>query len=304
MSGMNISNAKILILGTNGQLGGSFYKLLSTQKGVTFTDLAPKNDNVRALDFTDLNALSGIIKTLKPDVIINCVAYTAVDLAEKEHDLAMKINAEAVAVIAKAAGELGAVFIHYSTDYVFDGSGSTPWKESDLTSPVNAYGASKLAGETATLKQAPKGYVFRTQWVYDKTGKNFVKTMLRLGAEREELSVVGDQIGAPTSSDVIAKFTLKALDKILSGKMSSGIYHLCCRGEISWHTFAEEIFRQAKALGKDLKVQRVKKIETKDFPTPAARPKNSRLSLTKFETAIGENLPDWKDALTDVMKHP
>ncbi len=299
---MVIAGKKILIFGTNGQLGGSYYKLLHQKNSVIFTDLEPKLPNVRPLDFTNFSALDAAIREIYPDIIINCVAYTAVDQAEKDTDIAMKINGDAVTVIAKAAADVGAVFIHYSTDYVFDGSGLKPWLESDKTSPVNAYGRTKLAGETATVEAAGKGYVFRTQWVYDKTGKNFVNTMLRVASEREELSVVGDQIGAPTSSDVIAEFTLKAIDKILAGKMAPGIYHLCCHGEVSWHDFAEEIFTQARALGRNLKVQRVKKIETKDFPTPAARPKNSRLSLTKFEAAIGESLPDWKTALIAVMR--
>lgn len=296
-----MKHVSVLIIGTHGQLGGSFYKLLSEFNNVTFTDIAPKSPHVRTLDVGDTSAVEQMISELRPDVVINCVAYTAVDQAEKEPHIATKINADAVKAMALAAERAGSILIHYSTDYVFDGSGTKPWLESDRTSPVNMYGQTKLAGEQAALAHASKAYIFRTQWVYDRTGKNFVNTMLRLGSERDELSVVGDQVGAPTSSDVIARFTLKALDKILAHKMAPGVYHLTCRGEVSWHGFAEEIFKLARVNGRELKVQRVNKIETKDFPTPAARPKNSRLSLTKFELAIGESLPDWRDALQEIM---
>lgn len=298
---MNINNSRILVIGTYGQVGGSFHKLLAGKKNVIFTDMAPQTADIKKLDVTDFHAIKSLIEEIQPQVIINCVAYTAVDQSEKDCDVAMKINSESVKIMAEAAQKSGSVFIHYSTDYVFDGSGTRPWLESDKSSPLNIYGISKLAGENATLHCATKGYVFRTQWVYDKTGKNFVNTMLRLGAERQELSIVGDQIGAPTSSDVIAVYTIKALEKILAGKMDPGIYHLTCRGEVSWHGFAEEIFRLAREHGQKLQITSVKKIETKDFPTPAPRPKNSRLSLLKFESAIGEHLPPWQVALQNVM---
>lgn len=298
---MNHKNPKTLIIGTHGQLGNSFRKFLVGLTNVTFTDLEPQDSTILKLDLTDSRALSSLVEDLKPDIIINCAAYTAVDRAETEIDMARKINAEALQTIGRSAKKVGAIVIHYSTDYVFNGEGERPWLESDQPNPVNAYGQTKLDGELALTRETPLSYIFRTQWVYDKTGKNFVNTMLRLGAEREELTIVGDQIGAPTSSDVIAQSTLKALPGILAGTMPPGIYNLACRGEVSWYDFAEEIFRQARKHGHPVKVKLLKKIETKDFPTPARRPKNSRLNLEKFEKAIDGSLPDWKDALSAVF---
>ena len=293
--------ALILVIGASGQVGKAFRTIFGNTGSVIFTERTPKDASTKALDIGNADAIKRMIEDLRPTVVINCAAYTAVDLAEKERDAAISINGHAVEAIAKACDAVGAKLIHYSTDYVFDGSGERPWQPNDQTNPVNSYGASKLAGENAVLKYCPRGgYVFRTQWVYDRTGKNFLTTMLRLGAEREELGVVGDQIGAPTSAEVIARYTLKALTKIKTDKMKPGIYHLVCRGEISWHGFAEEIFRQAKERGIELKVRNVKKIETKNFPTPAVRPKNSRLSVDSFEAAIGEKLPVWNEALEAV----
>ncbi len=297
----NPLQSKILVIGTYGQVGGSFYKLLHTWPNVTFTDISPRSADVVTLDITDFKGLDHLIKSIHPKFIVNCVAYTAVDQAETNADIATMVNAEAVAALARSAREVDAILIHYSTDYVFDGQGTTPWQETDPPSPINAYGRSKLAGEQAILSHLEKGYVFRTQWVYDKTGKNFLNTMLRLGAERPDLAVVGDQIGSPTSSDVIATYTLKAIEKIESGSMPPGIYHLSCHGEISWFDFAQEIFRLARINGLKLAVQNLKKISTADYPTPAVRPKNSRLNVSKLEKALGERLPDWKDALLKVF---
>lgn len=293
--------ALILVIGANGQVGKAFKTLLGKTGSVVFTERTPKDPQTKALDLSNATEVSRLIESLRPTIVINCAAYTAVDLAEKERDAAMAINGHAVEVIAKACQSVGAKLIHYSTDYVFDGHGDKAWLPNDQTNPVNTYGASKLAGEQAVVKFCPDGgYVFRTQWVYDRTSKNFLTTMLRLGADRDELGVVGDQIGAPTSAEVIARYTMKALTKIKTDKMKPGIYHLVCRGEVSWHGFAEEIFRQARAHGINLKVRNVKKIESKDFPTPAVRPKNSRLSVESFEAAIGEKLPEWKESLEAV----
>ena len=293
---------KILVIGTSGQVGRSICSQLGARANVVYADHDASDPKVKACDLADITALSALILSERPRIIINCAAYTAVDLAEKEFDLAMKINGLAVEALAKAAHEISAVLIHYSTDYVFDGTGSLAWKESDKTSPVNAYGRTKLFGDEAVTKHCPKfGYVFRTQWVYDNEGKNFLNTMLRFGAEREEMSVVGDQIGAPTTSLVIADYTLKALSKIVAGTMPAGIYNLVCRGEVSWHGFAETIFKAARERGLPLKIRNLKKIESKDFPTPAARPKNSRLNVDKLELALGEKLPTWDAALTYLM---
>jgi dTDP-4-dehydrorhamnose reductase len=293
---------KILVIGTSGQVGRSICIQLGTRPNVIYADRSSSDPRVKSCNLADTQAVYELILSERPKIIINCAAYTAVDLAEKEFDVAMKINGLAVEALAKAAHEISAVLIHYSTDYVFDGSGCLPWKEADKTSPVNAYGRTKLFGDEAVIKHCPKfGYVFRTQWVYDNEGKNFLNTMLRFGAEREDMSVVGDQIGAPTTSLVIADYTLKALSKILAGNMPAGIYNLVCRGEVSWHGFAEAIFKNARERGLPLKIVNLKKIESKDFPTPAARPKNSRLNVDKLERVLGENLPTWDGALLHLM---
>ncbi|MCX6124187.1 MAG: dTDP-4-dehydrorhamnose reductase [Proteobacteria bacterium] len=298
-----LMDSKILVLGAAGQVGRSIWSLTSQWKNIYFSERAPKapSPSIIACDLSSPEALRSLIFDVKPHIIINCAAYTAVDSAEKEPILAFAMNETAVAIMAKAAQILGSILIHYSTDYVFDGKGTRPYLESDPTAPVNVYGASKLAGEDAALKYCQQTYILRTQWVYSKTGKNFVNTMLRLGAEREELSVVDDQIGAPTSSDVIARFTLQALDKIISDKMHPGIYNLACRGEVSWHRFAEEIFSLARLRGEPLKVKSIKKISSEDYPTPAKRPLSSRLSLQKIEHVLEATLPTWNQALSEAL---
>jgi len=297
-----MAHNKILVIGSTGQVGRSFKKLFGETRSVFFADLSPKDTQDLSCDLTNDDSIKDLVGKVKPTVIINCAAYTAVDQAEKEESLATLINGHAVETLAKEAAKCGAILIHYSTDYVFDGTGEEPWTEDSMTNPVNAYGRSKLAGELAVIKLCSKGYVFRTQWVYNHDGKNFLNTMLRLGSEKEELSVVGDQVGAPTSSDVIARYTLKALTKITSGSMPKGIYNLVCRGEISWHGFAVEIFKIAQLNGFDLKVKRVNKILSQDYPTLARRPKNSRLNVQKLEAILGEKIPAWNDALLDVIE--
>lgn len=293
---------KILIIGCYGQVGSSFRRLFRQTGNVAYADMTPRAPGVLACDLSNPKSITDTLQAVKPSVIINCAAYTAVDQAEKEEELATKINAHAVEVMAREAQKLNAVLVHYSTDYVFDGTGQEPWTEESKTNPVNAYGRSKLAGELAALKHCSKAYVFRTQWVYDNEGKNFLNTMLRLAAEREELSVVGDQIGAPTSSDVIARYTLKALGIITTGKMAPGIYNLVCRGEASWHQFADAIFKLAREHQQPLTIKTLKQITSDQYPTPAARPKNSRLNLKKLESALTEPLPSWDYELARVME--
>lgn len=289
----------ILVLGASGQVGRSFQAILKEWPNVTFAERSPTDPKIKKCDFADAKHLLQIIEDVKPEITINCAAYTAVDLAEKESEQAFSVNATAVGEIAKAVTKTNGLFVHYSTDYVFPGTGSNAYREDDPTAPTNVYGASKREGEVLALKYCPRSFIFRTQWVYAKEGKNFVNTMLRLGTERAELSVVSDQIGAPTSSDVIALYTLKALAKVYSDNLVPGIYHLACRGEISWHQFAEEIFRLAKVKGIPLTVNTVLKIKTADYPTPAKRPLNSRLSTEKLENALHEMLPSWEEALKD-----
>jgi dTDP-4-dehydrorhamnose reductase len=297
-----MNKPKILIFGASGQVGRSFRQSFGNSPSVIFVERSPKDELTRSCDLRDVRKILNLVEAERPNIIINCAAYTAVDLAETETSVAMAINGTAVEAMAKAAEQVGAVFIHYSTDYVFNGLGDEPRDESASTDPINYYGKSKLAGDEAVIKYCTRGYVFRTQWVYDNDGKNFLNTMLRLASDRERLSIVGDQIGAPTPASVISEYTLKALVKIADGQMLPGIYNLVCRGEVSWHGFAEEIFKTSRELGVALKVQHVDKILSKDFPTPAPRPKNSRLSNLKFEGAIGQSMPTWRDALTKVLK--
>ena len=293
---------KILVLGCYGQVGASFRRLLGETGNVVFADCEPKESKVLACDFTSHDSIKAVVKKVEPTIIINCAAYTAVDLAEKEKELAVKINSEAVQVLAEEAESRKAFLIHYSTDYVFNGKGTEAWSENSRPEPINAYGYSKLLGEQAAFKNCSKAYVFRIQWVYDNAGKNFLNTMLRLGVDQTEISVVGDQIGAPTSADVVARFTLKSLTKIIAGKMPPGSYNLTCKGEVSWHDFAEKIFDLARENGIKLKIKEVKKITSADFTTPAKRPPNSRLNVTKLETILGESLPAWDHELARIIE--
>lgn len=290
-----MNSAKYLVFGVSGQVGSSLQDLARTQtaKEFMFCDRA-------ACNLQDPASIQKIIRNVGPGVIINCAAYTAVDKAESEREQAMAINGHAPGIMAQTAHEIGALMVHYSTDYVFNGQGNRPWQENEATDPVNYYGATKLAGEKAVQEATPKHLILRTQWVYSHTGHNFLKTMLKLGADRPELKVVADQIGAPTSSAVIAKTTLDLIDRYRTDK-DLGIYNLACGGETSWHHFAEEIFRKAKTRGRPLAVERVLPIPSKDYPTPAVRPLNSRLDLTKIERQLGRSMPTWQNALDDVL---
>lgn len=284
------STPVILVTGTSGQVGHALLKTLGL----------PAQQRV---DFNDLSALARLVRELRPSIIVNPAAHTAVDKAESEEALAFKVNAEAPGVLAEEAKRLGSLLIHYSTDYVFDGSGAGPRKEDAKTGPLGVYGRSKLAGEDAIRAVGGDHVILRTSWVFSDHGNNFVKTMLRLGSEREELRIVGDQIGAPTSAAFLADMTAKIIAKV--GRSSaadvSGLYHLACSGETSWHGFAEEIFRQARAAGMKLKVNRVESIPTEAYPTPARRPKNSRLDCSKFARTFDTELMTWQQALAPVI---
>jgi len=276
---------KILLLGVNGQVGGELRKVL------------PRNPDVVALDraqadLSNLPALKEVIASAKANIIINAAAYTAVDKAETEKDLAERINHEAVAVLADEAKKANALLIHYSTDYVFDGTKASPYLETDPTNPVSVYGASKLRGEDAIRGSGCHHIIFRTSWVYAARGNNFVKTMLRLAREREELKVVADQTGAPTSAALIADITAKALSR----PVLAGTYHLAAAGETTWHGFARFILGEAQTLGLALKAgpAQVTAIPTSAYPTPARRPANSRLNTDKLRTALGLALPSWE----------
>lgn len=281
---------KYLIFGANGQVGQAL-------------NAAIDDNNVVILgrdqsDFTDLVSLRALVMRIAPEYIFNAVAYTAVDKAESEEALAFTINAEAVRVLAECAKELDIPLVHYSTDYVFDGSGDAPRREDAPIAPLNAYGRSKLAGEQAITEVGCKHLIFRTSWVYDAYGKNFLKTMLKLGAEREELRVVADQFGAPTYARHIAQATLDAFQKARTMDVfPSGIYHLCNAGETSWHGFANAIFAGARARKMRIKVTNLVPIPASEYPTPAARPHNSRLDCSKLRDVLGVTLPDWRVGL-------
>ncbi|MFM0494287.1 dTDP-4-dehydrorhamnose reductase [Paraburkholderia caledonica] len=286
------TQSTILVTGVNGQVG---YELLRTLQGlgrVVALDRA-------ALDLADPAQTRSKVRELKPSVIINPAAYTAVDKAETEVEAAMLLNSEAPRVLAEEAARSGAVLIHYSTDYVFDGAGSAPYVEDDATNPQNVYGKSKLAGEQAIADSGCAHLILRTSWVYGTRGKNFLLTMLKLGAERPELRVVADQIGAPTWSNTIATLTSHIVAQgLATGDLDwwrerSGIYHLTAAGETSWHGFAQAILDIA--MGD--KAPNVVPIGTSDYPVPAKRPPNSRMSHGKLSEVFGLFLPEWQDAL-------
>ncbi len=258
-------------------------------------------------DLAQAHALPALIDAVNPDVIVNAAAYTAVDRAEQEEALAMTVNGTAVGVLAEETKKRGGLLIHYSTDYVFDGTQPDPYTEGDDPSPLNAYGRSKLAGEIAIRQVACDHLILRTSWVYAARGRNFVKTVLRLAAERPELRIVADQIGAPTPARLVADATALVLGKLStreSWRSASGIYHLTTGGATSWHGFATAIVTAAREVpgGPVLRVERIVPIGTVDFPLPARRPLNSRLDCTKLAETFGLHLPDWRWALTPTLE--
>ncbi len=286
---------KILLTGINGQVGHALLSQLSEYDVVGL--------DRQALDLSNTDAIRHIIREIKPDLIINPAAYTAVDKAESEADLVYAINATAPQVIAEEAAALGCALIHFSTDYVYDGCKKTPYVETDSVNPQSIYGSSKLAGEKAIQAVGVPHLILRTSWVYGAYGKNFLNTILRLANEREQLGIVADQNGAPTSSVSIASAILQLL-KSWDGKQS-GVYHLTNSGNTSWHGFASEIVRQYAEMDKRpvLKVKEIKPIATTDYPTPASRPANSCLDNAQLQQRFGITLPSWEVALKQVMEH-
>ena len=286
----------ILILGKNGQLGTSLVQALD---GITNIVALDRNGPG---DLSKPEVLSAYVREIKPSVIINAGSYTAVDKAEDEPELAFLINGEAPGALARQAKKLDALLIHYSSDYVYAGSGDQPWREDDETVSVNSYGKSKLAGDVAIMKSGCRHFIFRTSWVFSAHGQNFLKTILRLAQEREELRIVDDQIGAPTSVDLITAVTMKALHT----EANSGVYNLAPVGAVSWYEFACHIVETARRLGANIKTKTIVPVTSAEFVTKAARPLNSRLNTTKFNNAFGSVLPDWRmdvdKAVSDVLK--
>ena len=291
---------KILLLGKNGQLGWELQRALAPLGALVALDRAGA-DGLRG-DLEDLDGLARTVRKLAPDVIVNAAAYTAVDKAETDVARAQCINAEAPGVLAEAAAEVGALLVHYSTDYVFDGSGDKPWREDSPTGPLSVYGRTKLAGEDAIRASGCRHLIFRTSWVHAARGGNFARTMLRLAAERERLTVIADQIGAPTGADLIADVSAHAIRASLAAPALSGTYHLVADGETSWHGYARFVIETARELGVALKGEEIAPIATRDYPTAAARPLNSRLDTQRLRSAFGLHLPDWRDGVARMLR--
>jgi dTDP-4-dehydrorhamnose reductase len=288
---------RILLLGAGGQLGMELERKMSSSAGVELTALSRAE-----LDLSDVAAVRVAIREAEPEIVINAAAYTAVDRAEQEPELARLVNGVAPGVMAEEVGRIGGWLIHYSTDYVFDGLGTRPWMESDATGPLGVYGQTKLQGELAIAAAGCRHLIFRTSWVYAAKGKNFLHTMLRLGRERDVLKVVDDQIGAPTTAEALTSATEAVLCGLTDGGDLSdaiGIYHLACAGETSWYGFAKAIFETFAARQKPPEVL---PIPSSQYVTPAERPLNSRLNCERFATRFGFIMPSWQKALDEVAK--
>jgi len=294
---------KILLLGKDGQVGWELQRALLVAGEVVALSRHPVSTPYGTLsgDLSDLEGLRETIRAVAPDVIVNAAAYTAVDKAETDRELAFTVNALASNVMAQEAKRLDALLVHFSTDYVFDGTGASAWKESDGVSPVNYYGETKLEGEKLIVASQCKHLIFRTSWVYAAKGNNFAKTMLRLAKERQTLNIIADQIGVPTSAELLADVAVHALQKTLINPHLCGIYHLAPAGETSWYEYATYVIDFARVNGESLTVESINPIATTEFPTPARRPLNSRLNTTKLRDAFSLHLPDWKDGVTRML---
>lgn len=289
--------AKFLITGAKGQVGHCLTEQLTGKADI----LAVDRDE---LDITDRNAVFNVVKTFKPDVIINAAAHTAVDRAESEVELSEAINVRGPQYLAEAANEIGAVILHISTDYVFEGTGTGAYKEDDQTNPQGVYGRTKLEGEIAVLQANPRSIILRTAWVFGEHGHNFVKTMLRLARERDTLDIVGDQIGGPTYASSVATTLIEIANQILVDKKGNfGIYHYTGKPYVSWYEFAKAIFAEAELQNILEKSPLVNSIATSDYPTPAKRPANSRLDLTKIKQTFGIEPSDWQKALKNIKAY-
>ena len=291
---------RILLLGATGQVGGELRRSLADLGQVVAVTRSGELDGIACelADFDHPDTLPQLVDRVAPSVVVNAAAYTAVDRAEQEPEIAFRANAEAPLRLAQACAAGGARLVHYSTDYVFDGKSRSPYREDDATSPLGVYGASKLAGEQAIRQWCSNHLIFRTAWVYGVRGHNFLRTMLRLGAEREELRVVGDQFGSPTPAYLIADLTAQALAQDLQ----AGTYHLVASGETSWHGFAQAIMDAAVRQNILPKAPRVVAIPTSQFPTLARRPAYSLLDNSRLAEALGRHIPAWEAGLDQVTR--
>lgn len=290
---------KILLLGKNGQVGWELQRSLSVLGVLVALD----RHSEPCGDLSQPERLADTVRALRPDVIVNAAAHTAVDKAESEVDLARTLNAIAPMVLAQAAAEIGAWLVHYSTDYVFDGSGDVPWQENDITGPLGVYGQTKLEGEQAITASGCRHLILRTSWVYAARGGNFAKTMLRLAQERERLTVIDDQHGTPTGADLIADMTAHAIRGALLKPELSGLYHLVAGGETTWHGYASHVIARARELRPDMpwKVGEIAPVPTSAFPTPTKRPLNSRLNTQKLQQTFGLKLPHWQQGVDRLL---
>ena len=291
----------VLLFGGNGQVGHELRRSLRALGDVVVTTRSgelPEGARCEEADFDRPDTLAALVERVAPAIVVNAAAYTAVDKAEDDVDAAFRTNAEAPGVLARACALRDIPFVHYSTDYVFDGQGSRPYREDDPTAPLGVYGASKLAGEDAVRSVGGRHLILRTAWVYGRHGHNFMKTMLRLGADRDELRVVADQVGTPTPAALIADVTAELLGL---RDAPSGTFHLTPRGETSWHGFAEAILEEALALGLIPRAPKVIPIATSDYPTRARRPGYSRLDIGRLEQVLGRALPEWRTGLRQVL---
>lgn len=279
----------VLLFGKNGQVGWELHRALAPLGHITAVDF---DSTDYCGDFTNPAGVAETVRLLKPDMIVNAAAYTAVDKAESERALAQLLNATSVAAIAKEAEALGAWLVHYSTDYVFDGSGERSWVESDHTAPLNVYGETKLAGEHAAVL-CTRHLIFRTSWVYAARGANFARTMLRFGKERSEMSIINDQFGAPTGAELLADCTAHAIRIAQYKPEVAGLYHLVASGTTTWFDYAQLVFAKAREAGVELSVMQFNAVPASEFPTPAKRPHNSRLDTSKFQRTFSLVLPDW-----------
>jgi dTDP-4-dehydrorhamnose reductase len=285
---------KILLLGKGGQVGWELQRSLAPLGKVIALDFDSPGP-LRA-DFSDPESLAATVRAVAPQIIVNAAAHTAVDKAEGEPDFARKLNATSPAVLAREAATLGAWLLHYSTDYVFDGSGSAPWVEGSPTGPLSVYGATKLEGEDAIRASGCRHIILRTSWVYAARGGNFAKTMLKLAKERDRLTVIDDQIGAPTGADLLADLSAHCLRSALQRPEVAGTFHAVAAGETSWHGYARHVIEFARAAGQPIKVApgAIEPVPTSAFPTPARRPGNSRMNTQKLQQTFGLALPTWQ----------
>ena len=290
----------ILLFGKGGQVGWELQRSLAPLGHLTALDF---DSSSHCGDFSNLQGLADTVRAVRPDVIVNAAAHTAVDKAESEPELVRTLNALAPGVLAQEAARLGAWLVHYSTDYVFDGSGTRPWTEVDTPAPLSVYGRTKLEGEQLIQAACPNHLILRTSWVYAARGGNFAKTMLRLAQERERLTVIDDQFGAPTWADLLADVTAHAIRSVLKQPEQAGLYHLVAGGETSWHGYAKHVLAQAQCAQPAIKIvaKEVAPIPTSAFPTPARRPHNSRLDTTKLQATFGLSLPHWQQGVDRML---